>query len=415
MINFSKTTLTNGLRVLVHSDFTSPIVAMNLLYGVGSRDEHPDMTGFAHLFEHLMFGGSANIPDYDTPLQLAGGENNAFTNNDYTNYYLTLPHQNIETGFWLESDRMQQLAFKPKNLETQKSVVIEEFKQRYLNQPYGDLWLHLRPLAFTTHPYRWPTIGREVRHIEQASLDDVKSFFSRFYTPGNAILTLAGHIHPDEAFRLAEKWFGQINRQHNKRITRPQEPEQDSPRFLRLQRPVPHTVVMMAYHMESRHTRQFYMADLASDLLASGLSSRFQNRLVREQKLFSELDAYLTGDEDPGLFIVSGHLNPGIREEEAIRKIEEELSHLSSEPISEKEMRKVKNRVESNFIFSHTNILTRAMNLSYHEWLGDAEKLNHELEIYDSITENEIRTWAQERLIPANCSTLVYQALSNPT
>ncbi|MFO7615858.1 MAG: pitrilysin family protein [Bacteroidales bacterium] len=408
-MDFTKITLDNGLPVLVHRDPSSPMVALNLLYRVGARDEDPGRTGFAHLFEHLMFGGSANIPDFDIPLQHAGGENNAFTNNDITNYYLSLPPQNLETGFWLESDRMNELDFSGESLEIQKKVVIEEFRQRYLNQPYGDAWLLMRPLAYQVHPYRWATIGMDVSHIAGASLEEVKSFFFSHYAPNNAILSLAGNISPDEAFRLAEKWFGPIPSRQIRQRNLPEEPPQEEYRYQEVERKVPYPAIYLAYHMGSRTSRSFYVNDLISDVLSSGMSSRFLLNLIKGRRLFSDLDAYITGDRDPGLFIISGRLADGVTPEEGLAGINEEIVKIISEAVTERELEKVLNRMESHLLFSRINILNQAMNLAYYEWLGDASMMAAEMDLYRSVTRAEIQAEAGRIFTAGNCSCLVIQ------
>jgi zinc protease len=308
MIKYNRFTLDNGLRVLVHEDKSSPLVAMNILYDVGSRDEDHELTGLAHLFEHLMFGGSVNIPEYDTPLQMVGGDNNAFTNNDITNYYLTIPSENIETGFWLESDRMLELDFSQKNLDTQKNVVIEEYNQRYLNQPYGDAILKIRPLAYKVHPYRWPTIGMDISHIEKVTLDQIKKFFFSHYAPNNAILALTGNITQEKAERLTMKWFGPIEKRKLQKRNLPSEPAQTDSRILTIEKDVPSNALYKAWHIGPRISNDFYTLDLITDLLAGGETGRLHTKLVREKKLFSEINAYITSDIDPGLIIVQGKL-----------------------------------------------------------------------------------------------------------
>jgi zinc protease len=295
MITFHKFTLANGLRVIVHQDPSTPIAAFNLVYDVGARDEREEQTGFAHLFEHLMFGGSKNIPDFDKPLQMAGGQSNAFTSNDITNYYNTLPLQNLETAFWLESDRMNELAFTEKSLEVQRSVVIEEFKQRYLNQPYGDLWLLLRPLAYEVHPYKWATIGKEISHIENATMDDVKSFFYKHYGPQNAVLCIAGDVQLDEIKSLTEKYFGTIEKRPKYERNLPVEPIQTSFRKLEVHRPVPNDQLVLAFKMEGRMHPDYYVADLISDILSRGQSSRLYKKLIIDNPKFIDINAYISG------------------------------------------------------------------------------------------------------------------------
>jgi zinc protease len=410
MIPFNRFTLDNGLRVLVHTDESTPIVAMNLLYNVGSRDEDPNRTGFAHLFEHLMFGGSINIARYDEPLERVGGENNAFTNNDITNYYLTLPKQNLETAFWLESDRMLDLAFSPKSLEVQRNVVVEEFKQNYLNQPYGDAWLLLRPLAYKIHPYQWPTIGKEPLHIEQAVMDDVKAFYKKYYNPCNAILVVAGDVTADEVCALSAKWFGPISK--GAPIVRhlPVEPVQTGPRSFSVERNVPYHSLYKAWHMCERMSPEFYATDIISDLLSSGDSGRLYQELVKEKQLFSEINAFVTGDIDAGLFAITGKLIKGIRFEQAEEALEKELNKLKQELVRDRELQKIKNRVESMMAFSEMRVLDRAMNLAYYELLGDAALANDLHSKYAVVTASEIREQAELVLNSDNCSTLYYNS-----
>lgn len=408
MINYERFTLENGLRVLVHHDDTTPMACMNILYDVGARDEDPDKTGFAHLFEHLMFGGSVNIPNYDTPLQQAGGENNAFTNNDITNYYLTLPAANLETGFWLESDRMLSLAFSEKSLEVQRNVVIEEFKQRYLNQPYGDEWLLLRELAYTAHPYRWATIGKEISHIEQAQMSDVRAFFERFYHPANAILVVAGNVSTEQVKALCDKWFAPIPA--GKPVSRnwPSEPPQKEPRFLRVNRSVPADAIHKVYHMDGRLSNRYFSQDLLSDILGRGTSSRLYRSLVKEQSLFSEINAYVTGNIDPGLFVISGRLRNGVTPEQADAAIQAEIQQLQAKQIEEQELEKVKNKAESSHVFGEMAVLNKAMSLAFAELLGDVNLVNLELEKIRAVSTADIHREANSLLTENNCSTLYY-------
>ncbi len=408
MIEFEKFELANGLKVIFHKDELTPIVAVNLLYHVGAKDESPDKTGFAHLFEHLMFGGSKNIPVYDEPLERVGGENNAFTTNDLTNYYLTLPKQNIETAFWLESDRMNELAFSKKSLDVQRKVVINEFKQSYLNQPYGDVWLLLRPLAFTVHPYLWNTIGKDITHIKNAHIDDVKDFFHTFYCPNNAILVVAGDLNLKEVQALTEKWFGSIPKGNIQTRQLPVEPEQTSPRHLSVERDVPFDAIYKVYHMCSRTEDEFYVTDLITDVLSNGNSSRLYKNLVKEQKLFSSIDAYHFDHLDKGLLGISGKLVKGVKMETADEAIQNEIEKIKQSPIHEDELEKVKNKIESEQIFSETNVLNKAMNLAYAELLGDASLVNEELNKYREVTANDILKISNKILTTNNCSTLYY-------
>ena len=413
MLHFEKFTLGNGLRVLVHSDHSTPLLAMNILYGVGARDESQDKTGFAHLFEHLMFGGSVNIPEYDKPLELAGGENNAFTNNDITNYYLTIPSMNMELGFWLESDRMLNLAFTPQSLEVQRKVVIEEFKQRYLNQPYGDAWLHLRPLVYKVHPYQWATIGKEISHIENATMEDVKAFYKKWYNPGNAIMVLSGDITLEKAKEMSEKWFGPIDKKHEAVRNLPVEPEQTQFREEMLERNVPFRSFYRAYHMVNRLHPDYHVADMISDLLSNGPSARLYQRLVKDKELFSNINAYISGDMDAGTFIIQGDLNDGKDYPEVLAALDEELQEIIDGKIALLEMEKVKNKNEATFEFSKTSVLNKAMNLAYYEWLGDAAMINDELARYKKITVDDIKRVAVKLFRRENLSELRYEPAQN--
>jgi zinc protease len=408
MINFKRFTLENGLKVLVHEDRSTPLVAMNILYDVGSRDEDPELTGLAHLFEHLMFGGSKNIADYDTPLQLVGGENNAYTNNDITNYYLTIPSANIETGFWLESDRMLELDFSQKNLDNQKNVVTEEFNQRYLNQPYGDAILKLRPMAYKVHPYRWPTIGMDISHIKNVKLDQVKNFFFSHYAPNNAILALAGNINFDSAFRLSQKWFGPIERRAVKLRNLPEEPVQTEERIVNLERDVPSDALYKFWHIGPRNSNDFYTIDLITDLLAGGESGRLHTKLVREKKLFSEINAYMTADIDPGLMVVQGKLMSGVDLKQADILVNEVIYSLLKPQDINEEMEKVKNKFESSTVFSRTSILNKAANLSFFELLGNAELINNEIDSFRNVSSEMVSEAVSRYFVTSNCSTLNY-------
>lgn len=388
------------------------MVALNLLYDVGARDEDPSHTGFAHLFEHLMFGGSLHIPDYDTPVQNAGGENNAWTNNDITNYYITLPHQNVETGFWLESDRMLSLDFSPKSLEIQRQVVIEEFKQRNLNQPYGDASHLLRELAYESHPYRWPTIGKEIAHIAQATLEEVKDFFYRFYAPNNAILAVTGHISFEETIRLAEKWFGPIPARNISPRQLPAEKPQTAVRRKTVERKVPVDAIYMAFHMSNRMHPDYYVYDMITDILSNGRSSRFIQSLVQEQKLFTSIDAYISGSLDEGLLHVTGKPVEGVSLEQAEKAIWKELEKMKTVPVSEQELEKVKNRYESEQIFNNINYLNVATNLAFFELTGKAEDINEEVGKYRAVTAEQIQATSARCFVPENCSILYYKAIS---
>lgn len=411
MIEFEKHILPNGLRVLIHQDHTTPLAAMNIVYDVGARDEHPDKTGFAHLFEHLMFEGSKHIPNYDTPLQLAGGSNNAFTSNDVTNYYLTVPASNIEVGFWLESDRMLELAFSQEKLDVQKKVVSEEFKQRYLNQPYGDIWLLARPLIYKKHPYQWATIGKDLSHIEQATLDDVKDFFYRFYAPNNAVLVVSGNVEVPAMLQLAEKWFGPIPRRNVPQRNLPQEPPQTEERRLRVERDVPSDALLMAFHMPARTDERYYTFDLLTDILSGGKSSRLYEKLVKEKEIFTEIGAYVMGSHDPGLIIVFGKLEKKFTIAQGEAAVWELLEELKQQPIAEEELAKVKNKWLTQDAFAQLSVLNKAMKLAFAELLGDANMVNREPEIYASITAEQIQQAATMAFQKHNCSILEYKSL----
>jgi predicted Zn-dependent peptidase len=408
MIKFDRFTLDNGLKVIVHQDKTTPVVTMNILYNVGAKDEDPDLTGFAHLFEHLMFGGSVNIPKYDEPLQKVGGENNAFTNNDITNYYLSIPKENIETAFWIESDRMLDLAFSEKSLEVQRNVVIEEFNQRYLNQPYGDLWLLLRPLVFKKHPYQWATIGKDILHIENAKMEDVKAFYKKYYNPNNAIMVIAGDVNFDEVKQLSEKWFGPIEKGEVVVRDIPTETVQTQARFLQVERDVPVNAIFKVYHMCGRTDADYHATDLISDIMANGKSSRLHQKLVKEQQLFTSIQAYISADIHPGMFVFAGYLSDGVDPKQADEALKKEIDSLIANGIEQDELQKVKNKVESMLTFSDISTLDRAMNLAYHELLGDANEINNELKKYQSVTTDDIQRIANQILQDSNSTSLHY-------
>ncbi|MEN8957426.1 MAG: pitrilysin family protein [Flavobacteriales bacterium] len=408
MINYNKFTLPNGLRVLVHEDKSTPIITINTVFDVGAKDEDEHRTGFAHLFEHLMFGGSVNIPEFDSPLQNVGGQNNAFTSNDITNYYITLPKQNIETGLWLESDRMLSLAFTPESLEVQRSVVIEEFKQRYLNQPYGDVMLLLRPLAYNVHAYKWATIGKEISHIENAIMQDVKDFFHKHYTPQNAILSIAGDISLEKAKELVTKWYGDIPSGNKYERNLIQEPKQTEARFLEVKRDVPQNGIYKAWHICDRMHKDYYAIDLLSDILGRGSSSRLYQDLVKDKALFTEIGAYQMGSMENGLFMVSGKVKQGVEMKVADAAISETLNKMKQEIIEANELTKVKNKVESTDAFGNMNALNKAMRIGYFELLGDANLGNEEPQMYEKVTAEDIQRVAKEYLVETNCSTLHY-------
>jgi zinc protease len=408
MVDFNRFTLPNGLRVLVHEDDTTPMAVLNILYDVGARDEEQDRTGFAHLFEHLMFGGSINIPSYDEPLQRVGGENNAFTSNDITNYYITLPAVNLETAFWLESDRMLSLAFSEKSLETQRNVVCEEFKQRYLNQPYGDVWLKLRPLAYKKHPYQWATIGQDLKQIEDAKMEDVKAFFKKHYNPQNAIMVVGGNVKTEDVKALAEKWFAPIPAGDKYNRNLPQEPLQIEERKETVKADVPLNAIYMAFKMPARQDPEYQSFDLMSDILSQGQSSRLYNSLLKEQQLFSDIHAYVTSSIDEGLFVVEGKLVQGVTVEAAEASIWAELTKLAQYEVTEDEITKVKNKSESIMVFAEMSLLDKAMNLAYYELLGDANGLNTEIDKYLAVTSQGILQAAKNTFVKEQCSTLYY-------
>ncbi|HVV56645.1 MAG TPA: pitrilysin family protein [Mucilaginibacter sp.] len=410
MVKFNRFTLDNGLRVIVHEDHATPMAVLNILYDVGARDEDPDRTGFAHLFEHLMFGGSVNIPQYDEPLQRVGGENNAFTTNDITNYYITLPAENIETAFWLESDRMLSLAFSEKSLEVQRNVVIEEFKQRYLNQPYGDVWLKLRPMVYKKHPYRWATIGKNIGHIEEAQIGDVKAFFKKHYNPQNAIMVVGGNISTEGAKQLAEKWFGPIPPGEKYHRHLPQEPAQQEARRETVTAKVPLNDLYIAFHMPGRLDKGYYELDLISDILSRGNSSRLYRKLVKDKQLFSEIHAYNMGSFDSGMFVIEGKPLENVSIADAEAAVWEELEQLKQYSVPDDELTKVKNKTESTMVFSEMSLLDKAMNLAMFELLGDAGMLNHETDKYLAVTAGQVQQEAQDVFRKENSSTLIYLA-----
>ncbi len=413
MIEFERYTLKNGLTVLLHQDKTTPMVVVNTLYNVGARDEDENQTGFAHLFEHLMFGGSKNIPDFDAPLQNAGGESNAFTSNDITNYYDILPKENLETALWLESDRMLRLAFTDKSLEVQRSVVIEEFKQRYLNQPYGKVWLQLRPLVYQKHPYRWATIGKEIGHIENATMDDVKAFFQKHYHPGNAILTIAGNFESEGVKALVEKYYGEIKQTTKNERNLPVEPKQTEYRSLDVEEDVPANAFYFAFRMCGKQDEDFLPTDLISDLLGRDKSSLLYSELKKKHQFVSDVSAYILGSHDPGLLVVSGKLAKGVTFEKFEEAFWTLIAQFKSMDITDHEMTKTINKIRTAKEFQEQGLLNRAMNLSFFEHLGDASDINREMDKYKSITKESIKTIASKILVKSNCSVLKVHAKSD--
>ena len=410
MIQFEKFVLANGLRVIVHQDTSTPMAVMNIMYDVGARDEDPNRTGFAHLFEHLMFGGSVNIPNYDEPLQMAGGENNAYTTNDLTNYYIQLPAENLETAFWLESDRMLSLAFGEKSLDVQRKVVCEEFKEHYLTKPYGDVWHKMRELAYTTHPYKWMTIGKELSHIENAQLEDVKNFFFKHYRPVNAVLVVAGNVTTEKVKELAEKWFGDIPSGEKYVRSLPPEPEQTAERRSEIKAKVPLDALYKCWHMGSRLDNSYHATDLLTDILSGGGSSRLYQSLVKEKKLFSNIECHHFGSTDAGLVVIEGKLVKGVKIEDAENAVEEELEKMKAALVGENELQKVKNKTESMITFEDMSVMSRANSLAYYEILGDAAWMNDELDKYAAVTTQDILEQSRKIFRKENCNTIYYLA-----
>ncbi|MBR4995940.1 MAG: insulinase family protein [Alistipes sp.] len=410
MITYHKKTLSNGLTVIANHDTTSRMAAVNILYKVGARNENPNRTGLAHLFEHLMFRGTHQIPDFDTPIQMACGENNAFTNNDYTDFYITLPLANIETALWLESDRMRGLNLSEEACKIEKRVVIEEFRQRYLNQPYGDANMLLRALAYKVHPYRWATIGISPEHIEQASIEEIRNFYDRFYQPSNAILSFSGDMEAEEFFTLAEKWFGSIPNTSHPAAEIPAEPAQCEARRQVVERDVPATTISIAFKMGNRLSADFFLGDITSDILAGGDSARLYEHLIKNKRLFASVNAYITGDVDCGLFVFTGQLLPTTTEEQAEQAFWDEIEELQHNFVSEYELEKVKNKFEANTLFGELNVMNKAMNLGYYEMIGDLPLINREVETYRSLSAADIASFAERIFRKENSSTLIYRA-----
>jgi len=410
MIKFERFVLDNGLRVIVHEDKSTPMAVLDVMFDVGARDEEPLRTGFAHLFEHLMFGGSINIPSYDEVLQMAGGENNAYTTNDLTNYYLQLPLENIETAFWLESDRMLSLAFNENSLEVQRKVVVEEFKEHYINKPYGDVWHKMRELAYKFHPYKWMTIGKEPGHVEKATLEDVQNFFIKHYTPANAIVVVAGNVNLEQVKLLAEKWFGPLpsGKKYVRNLSA--EPKQTAPAFLELNASVPLDALYKCWHMGSRLDKNYYVTDLITEILGGGASSRLYQKLVKEKQLFSSIQCSHFGSIDPGLLYIDGKLIKGVSLEEAEKAVKEELDYMKNELVNNTELEKVKNKSESLMIFEDISLVNRANSLATYELLGDANLMNEELNKYRAVTVQEIQEECQKIFVDSNCSTLYYRS-----
>ncbi|NME66440.1 M16 family metallopeptidase [Flammeovirga aprica] len=410
MIKFSAFELDNGLKVYVHEDHNIASAVLNIMYDVGSRDEDPEKTGFAHLFEHLMFGGSVNIPSYDTPLQKVGGTNNAFTSPDITNYYITLPAQNLETAFWLEADRMLSLSFDPNVLEVQRKVVIEEYKQRYINQPYGDVWHHLRELAYKEHSYKWPTIGREIKHIEDATMEDVKAFFNKYYVPSNAVMVVAGNVKLEEVKQLAKKWFEPIPSGEKPIRNIPVEPIQEAPRRKIVEEKVPLDVLYKVWHMEGRSQEGYYTTDLISDLLGRGKSSLLYEKLVKDKKVYSGVSAFITGSFEPGLFCITGKTADGVSLEDAEGELQSVIDGFIASEVNPENLEKVKNQAEFSMTYGKTEILPRAMSIAYGATLGNPNLINEEEGKLRSVTIDQIESKKSTLFNPNNCSTLFYKA-----
>lgn len=413
MITFDRFVLDNGLKVLVHKDAATPMAVVNVMYNVGARDENPEQTGFAHLFEHLMFGGSINIESYDEPLQMAGGENNAYTTNDLTNYYLQLPVENLETAFWLESDRMLSLAFSPQSLEVQRKVVCEEFKEHYINKPYGDVWHNFRHLCYKQHPYQWMTIGEKLQHIEDARLEDVKSFFNKHYTPCNAILVVAGNVETEQIKELAEKWFGPIPSGEEYLRNLPQEAEQAEARVQTITANVPLDAFYLGFHMGGRLSDEYYTVDLITEIMGNGGSSRLFQKLVKEDKLFSNISCYHIGSIEPGLIVIEGRLIKGITMQTAEKAVWEQIDTLVQNGVTEAELQKAKNKSESVIAFEDMSLMNRANSLAFYELLGDATLINKELDRYNAVTTAQLQATAAKILNRKNSNTLYYLAQNN--
>ena len=412
MIQFEKFQLDNGLKVLVHQDTSTPMAVVNVLYNVGAKDEDPTKTGFAHLFEHLMFGGSINIPVYDEPLQRAGGENNAYTTNDLTNYYCQIPAENIETAFWLESDRMLSLAFSKKSLEVQRKVVCEEFKEHYINKPYGDAWHKMRSLAYSKHPYRWMTIGASLSHVEDATMQDVKDFFFQFYRPNNAILVVTGNVQTEQVKQLAEKWFGPIEAGTPYVRSLPKEPVQEKSRTMDVRADVPLDMLMMTWHMGGRFDEGYHATDLITEVLGGGTSARLYEQLIKVKQIFSSIDCYHFGTVDPGLLVIEGKLVKGISMTVAEKAVLEEVEKIKNEILDAKEVQKVINKTESVICFEDMSIMNRAHSLAFYELLGDADLMNKELSLYQKVTPAMIQQTAKQIFQDTNRNTLYYYSKS---
>lgn len=407
-IRFSRHYLKNGLCFLHHYDPNTPFVVVNMLYKVGSRDEHEEKTGFAHLFEHLMFEGTPNVPYFDGPLQEAGGENNAFTNNDYTNYYDMVPALNAEIPFWLEADRMQHLNINPTSLELQKKVVVEEFKETIIDQPYGDAYHLLRAMVYRQHPYRWPAIGRDLKHIASARLEDVSTFFNDYYVPNNVILVVAGNIRERRALQVARKWFEGIASNPDLQHMSFQEGEQLEARRQTVHADVPHDAIYMAFKMPGRLEEGYHTADVLTDILASGNTSMFYQALIKEQGIFTEIDAYISGSNETGMLVIEGKLSENHGADEGEAAIWKILEKLSDTPIRSADLKKVKNKMITYMNFSDASLLNRAISLAYYEMLGDAALINEEERKYSAVRPNDILEFCRTFIQSEKSNTLFY-------
>jgi len=413
MIKYDEFELANGLKVLVHEDPTTPIATLNILYDVGSKDEDKNKTGFAHLFEHFMFEGSKNILEFDDEMQKAGGDNNAFTTNDFTNYYSTLPASNIETAFWLESDRMLELDFSKESLATQISVVSEEFKETCINKPYGDMWHIINDMAYKTHSYKWPTIGYSLEHIEAITLQETKDFFYKYYRPNNAVLTIAGGVKTEEMKILAEKWFGDIPAGEKHVRNLPKEEKQTETRRKTVEANVPIDNIFIAFHVGARLCDDYYATDLLSDILGSGPSSRLYKDLVKAQKLCGSINCYLSGTDDAGLLLIEAKLNDDVSMEAAEKAIFESLEKIKNDLVPEYELEKVKNKTLNYLAFSNISNVNKAFNLAYYKTIGHLNLMNDEKDFFKAVKTSEIQAAAQKYLNIENSSILYYKANKN--
>ena len=400
--------LPNGLRIVHVSDESMQMVYVNMLYGVGARNEQYEYTGIAHLFEHLMFEGTENIPSFDEPLERAGGENNAYTNNDITNYYISLPKQNAELAFWMESDRMCNVRLTQESVAVQRQVVIEEFKQEHLNRPYGDVSMLLRPMAYRKHPYRWSTIGRRMSHIAKVPVEVLNDFYNRYYTPSNAVLAVVGNISFEQVVEWSTKWFANIPASDYIPVELPVEPCQRRQRRKTVYRNVPQNALYMAFHMCGRGDSDFFPCDVISDILANGYSGRLKQRLMKKKRLFTKIDAFVSGNEHPGLFSIYARVADGVAVEKAEEAVWQELEQLQRQLVPKHEMEKVRNRFEADFLFRNMNGENLAGNIAIAEWRGAAEDLFDEVARYRAVTAQQVRETASRLFRKGNSSVLYY-------